>query len=172
MKTGVAFGLVILLAAVAAWAPRFLYPISDESLDQGPVVVLGGGSGERSARAIEVLPLPTAERPWVLSYPNEHDWGTLGRDCEDEFVHCIYPEPVSTWGEAQEVAQMAELGEWPAVTIVTSDFHLARSRLLFERCVDVPVALVGPGATERAPLDRAGYEAVAAAVSAAIYHDC
>lgn len=116
--------------------------------------------------------MPTAERPWVLSHPSAHDWGILGRDCDDEFVYCIYPEPVSTWGEAQEVARMAEAGDWPAATVVTSDFHLARSRLLFQRCLGVPIALVGPGTTERVPLERASYEAAAAAVSAAFYHDC
>lgn len=160
---------VCALLVLAALRP-FLWPTSEPPLSSGPVVVLGGYD-ERVAYGVEVVGEPSAERPLVLSYPTRRELDWFGLDCDGEVVRCIAPEPASTWGEAQEIARLARDEGWPAVTVVTSDFHLPRSRTLFRRCLDVPVHLVGSGGAD--PLaPRAVYEAAATVASTFWYRDC
>jgi hypothetical protein len=164
--------LLVTVAVVAGVFVRgFVYPVSDQPFDEGPVVVLGDDP-RRVEWALETLPGPSDQRELILSHPNESAVEDLGAGCALTSIRCVRPVPVSTWGEAQEVATLAHAEGWLEVTVVTSRFHLSRSRLLFERCVDVPVALVGPQESGRVPIRLALREAAATLVSALGYHDC
>jgi hypothetical protein len=163
--------LAVLLASSVTFVRLFLYPTSDQPFDEGPVVVLGDDP-RRVAWALDSLSVPSDGQELILSHPDESAVGALGTDCTVASVRCIRPLPVSTWGEAQTAADLADAEDWSQVTVVTSRFHLTRSRLLFERCVDVPVALVGPQDTGRVPIGLAVREAAATLVSAIGYHDC
>lgn len=164
-------GVALVLALAFSFVRWFLYPTTDEPFDEGPVVVLGTDP-TRVEWALELLPDPSPGRELLLSHPVESALDDLGTGCAVASVRCIRPVPVSTWGEAQAVADLATAEGWPTVTVVTSRFHLTRSRLLFERCVDVPVALVGPEGSGRVPFGLAVREAAATVVSAVAYHDC
>jgi uncharacterized SAM-binding protein YcdF (DUF218 family) len=50
-------------------------------------------------------------------------------------VRCFTPHPGTTRGEAQYVGALARQERWTAVMVVTGRYHVARSRLLFDRCV-------------------------------------
>jgi uncharacterized SAM-binding protein YcdF (DUF218 family) len=140
-------------------------PSSDPPFDDGPVVVLGGGGGERLATGLQLR--GESDRPLVVSADAVERYVAQGGTCELAGAVCLDPDPLSTYGEALAVAGLAERHGWSQVTVVTSDFHAFRTRLLFERCLPVPVAVVGaptdPGVGER--LYRIVREAVATVVS-------
>jgi uncharacterized SAM-binding protein YcdF (DUF218 family) len=58
-------------------------------------------------------------------------------------VICFDPLPYSTQGEARAVHRLAAKLRWRSVVVVTSTFHVTRAKLLFRRCLDIPVFVVG-----------------------------
>jgi uncharacterized SAM-binding protein YcdF (DUF218 family) len=58
-------------------------------------------------------------------------------------VTCRRPDPFSTRGEARMTAELAGARGWDTIVVVTSRFHLFRSRILFRRCTDAGVILRG-----------------------------
>jgi uncharacterized SAM-binding protein YcdF (DUF218 family) len=165
--------LAVLVAGVVTFVRLFVVTVSDEPLTDGPVVVLGGGGGERFELARQLLPEPASDRPLILSYARREEKAVAG-GCERDGVECIAPLPLSTWGEAKEVGRLAEAAGWSGVTVVTTEFHTARSRQLFRRCVDAPVAVVGATSPwgGSVPVRRAVHEAAASAFSLLFYRDC
>ncbi|MDQ0689871.1 hypothetical protein QF047_000831 [Arthrobacter sp. W4I7] len=49
-------------------------------------------------------------------------------------VICFSPDPVTTQGEAKAIKRLSDQHVWQSITVVTDDFHVARSRTLIERC--------------------------------------
>jgi uncharacterized SAM-binding protein YcdF (DUF218 family) len=150
----------------------FVSPTWDAPAGEGPIVVLGGSADERARLGIDLAEGPP-RREVVLSGDAADHAERYGRDCEEDDTSCVVPRPLSTWGEAQLVGELARERDWPAVTVVTSEFHLARSRMIFRRCLDVPVAMVGAATYgDRVPLRLAITEAVATAVSWTVHRGC
>jgi uncharacterized SAM-binding protein YcdF (DUF218 family) len=150
-----AFGVLGLVSlgvlAVLGLAARIaLGTVDDQPFDDGPIVVLGGGGGERLATALALR--GDGARLLVVSADAIERYTAAGGVCEDDDAYCFRPSPLSTLGEARAVGDLARTEAWPRVTVVTSDFHTLRTRLLFRRCVDVPVAVVA------APADAPVYE--------------
>lgn len=56
-------------------------------------------------------------------------------------VECVDPLPYSTRGEARLLSERAAEGGWDRVAVITSTPHVARTRLLMERCIDAEVLL-------------------------------
>ncbi|MFA9432856.1 ElyC/SanA/YdcF family protein [Egicoccus sp. AB-alg2] len=157
---------------VGAWAWLYLWPPTGVPFEDGPVAVLGGDP-ERLAAGLALSGVP-GERDLVLSAGSEYDYGRLGGDCDEPRVWCLRPVPESTWDEARGVAALARDRGWSQITVVTSDFHVTRTRLLMHRCIDADVRVVAV-ATPRSITSRlriAAFEAAATIVSAAVYHDC
>jgi hypothetical protein len=148
----------------------FLLPASDLALEEGPVVALGSAPG-RVELAAEIAAGEGPGRHLYLSHPPAHEAAPDGR-CADRAVTCLWPEPVSTWGEAQALAQLDRREGWSGVTVVTDDFHVPRSRSLLRRCLEAPVHVVGTGDGARVPVALAMREALATLVSAVAYRDC
>lgn len=67
------------------------------------------------------------------------------RLCRRADVLCFRPDPYSTTGEAEAVARLARDRGWDSLTVVTSTYHVYRARLLFGRCLDRSVRVVGAG---------------------------
>lgn len=134
--------LTLLLAIFAAGAWLFVWPPEGTPYEDGPVVVLGGGAGERLRAAVELVGEPTAGRDLVLSEGAYSEWEVLGRSCGEEAVRCFDPQPPNTFGEAVTFADIARERGWDRVTVVTSDYHVTRSRLYFHRCLDIEVAVI------------------------------
>ena len=58
-------------------------------------------------------------------------------------VICVTPKPATTAGEATTIGKIITEQGWTKVALVTSTFHLTRSRVLFNRCTAteiIPVA--------------------------------
>ena len=135
-----AVGLLLLVVSL----PLFVLPSVDEPEDVvaapvDAVVVLGGGDGERLGAATNLLRrLPAPAPTLLLSVPYAAPLLTCG-DVEgvpDVEVRCLVPDPLTTSGEAATVTTIAAAEGWSRLVVVTSDFHVTRTRLLFRRCVE------------------------------------
>lgn len=135
-------GVVVLgagwYAASRAW---FVYPRGDAVTDVDAVVALAG-SGERREAAQALVERGVSE---VLAVSN--GGSDEGLDCgQDEpyEVICFVPDPArsGTLGEALAVRSLAEEQGWESIAVVTSDYHLFRTRVLMDRCVPARVAMV------------------------------
>lgn len=134
--------LLLLATGVGLLAWLYVWPPTGQPLDDGPVVVLGGGGGERLATALDLLGEPAAERPLVLSEGASSEWERLGRSCREDVVRCFDPQPANTFGEARTFARLAEDRGWRSATVVTSDYHATRARMYFAACVEAEVRVV------------------------------
>lgn len=157
-----ALGLLFLLVSL----PLFVLPSVDEPEDVraepvDAVVVLGGGTGERIAAATSLVRrLPPPAPTMLLSVPYDAPLLECGivASAPEVDVRCLVPEPLTTSGEAATVTTLASAEGWDRVVVVTSDYHVTRSRLLFTRCVEqqVPDLTVLWVAGETEPLSLRG----------------
>jgi uncharacterized SAM-binding protein YcdF (DUF218 family) len=60
---------------------------------------------------------------------------------------CFDAVPFSTQGEARTIARLARERGWRSVVVVTSRFHVTRAHMLFRRCLELPLYVVGTGST-------------------------
>jgi hypothetical protein len=131
-----------LLLAIGLFA---LYP-PDEPGRADAVLVLAG-SEHRLPVGTELVRRGTAP-VLVLSRDPIGRNPPVERRCEgaatqgEGLVVCFVPDPYSTRGEARALAALAEERGWDTVVVVTSRFHLLRSRLLVERCYEGEVRMV------------------------------
>ena len=136
----------LLVAGFLAGSVRFfLWPEQDTPRAADAVVVLAGSRNPRLEKGLELMRRRVAPILVVSDAPAP-GWPRANRLCAGRArfrVICFKPEPYSTRGEAQMVARMARRRGWRRIVVVTSVFHVTRSRLLFERCVDGEVQLVG-----------------------------
>lgn len=65
-------------------------------------------------------------------------------DAEDDRLSCFTPEDASTLGEASAIRDVAQRESWDSVTVVTSKYHVFRTRHIFQRCLgsDIDVNVV------------------------------
>ena len=140
----------LVLLAVVAWlalcAFLFVWPPGDSPQRADAVVVLSGGRKFRLEKGLELVARNVSDT-LVISDGEARGWPEANRLCDgaaDGFtVVCFTPEPYSTQGEAQAVRRLARERNWRSVTVVTSTFHVFRTRMLFERCLDGHVDVVG-----------------------------
>ncbi len=159
-RIAVALGLLaamLLLGWAATPRPDPLH----EVLAIGPdaVVVLGGGGGERLD--LGVILVEELGVPLVLAGDALGEGRVLGLVC-DERVLCV--PATDTAGEAAGTAALASARGWRSVAVVTSDFHVNRSRTVFAQCLEGRRVLVaGAPATAALPsrVLRSGRELVA-----------
>lgn len=58
----------------------------------------------------------------------------LAQHCELEHVMCFRPRD-ATVGEVAALAEMARSESWDAITVVTNQHHVFRTRFIFDRCL-------------------------------------
>jgi uncharacterized SAM-binding protein YcdF (DUF218 family) len=136
------------LAWLALCALLFVWPREDDPERADAVVVLSGGRKFRLEKGLELVRDGVSDT-LVISDGRAEGWPEANRLCEegaDGFrVVCFKPDPYSTQGEAEGVARLARERGWRSVAVVTSRFHVFRSRMLFERCFPGEVDAVGAG---------------------------
>jgi uncharacterized SAM-binding protein YcdF (DUF218 family) len=113
---------------------------SDAGADD-PLLVLGGGGPERLEMALHLR--GADQRPLVLFADARQRYEARGGACGTDGALCVMPRPMSTRGEAIAAVELVRDEGWDAITVVTSDFHVFRTRSIFDRCVSVPVTVVG-----------------------------
>ena len=105
------------------------------------IMVLGGGEGERLALGRDLA--DRHEVPLVLSEGAILQAWRAGLACEEP-IHCELADPSATRGEARRIAALAETNGWDHVVVVTTRFHVGRTRLLMDQCLDSPAVVGAP----------------------------
>jgi uncharacterized SAM-binding protein YcdF (DUF218 family) len=68
----------------------------------------------------------------VISDGRADGWARANRLCGEPRVRCFRPDPYSTRGEARWASRQG----WDSLVVVTSTYHIRRTRELFERCFE------------------------------------
>jgi uncharacterized SAM-binding protein YcdF (DUF218 family) len=138
--------LALLASVVLAVASVFLFILyDDDRVAQADAVIVLAGAKRRLPAGQDLVARGVAP-VLVISDGLDSGWTRANRLCrfgDPKRVLCPRPDPYSTRGEAQMVARLARLHGWDSLVVVTSRFHLFRSRLLFERCFHGRLAFVG-----------------------------
>lgn len=133
---------VVVAAATAALfvsPPGVVAPRNAPATDA--VVVLSGAERSRLAAGLAVI--ERHDRA-ILAISTEDAEGPA-ETCDRPRRLCFHAEPFATRGEARAVAALAAEHGWDSVAIVTSTYHLSRSRMLVRQCFDGEVVMVDAG---------------------------
>jgi uncharacterized SAM-binding protein YcdF (DUF218 family) len=163
-------GVAVLAFACAVAAATFgMWPRDDIPDEPDAIVVLGGVGIERAQLGIELSERYDA----ALVLSSSAGWFAwhLGVRCGEDAL-CIKPDPESTVGEARAVAALAAEHGWRHVTVVTSDFHTTRSRLLFRQCLGDAVSVVGARSLEGRGVGAYAREAVGVLAGQTVRRAC
>ena len=139
---------------IAASIVPILWPHTDPPAPADAVFVLSGDHGERREIALSLVEkrlVPTLVFVGTQDFPDEEE---LCRSRQREFI-CLRPQPDNTRAEAQAAARLAESRNWRNVVVVTSNYHVTRSQILFRRCFNGRIRVMGGEPTyDRALLRR------------------
>lgn len=145
--------LLGLYAVLCSLVP-FIWPDTDQPTHADAVIILSGGPIERVPPALRLMDSGVAPTLVFVGTPDqamEVEWCQGGRLPYE--VVCLRPQPDSTREEARAAARLAEDRRWRTIVVVTATYHVTRAELLFRRCYNGSVALVGgrpPGGVRRA----------------------
>jgi len=146
--------VLAIFAVVALWLLASVYlfewPSDDRARRADAIVVLGPGPhGERLRKAKELLRRHLAPE-LVASVPDtQKGWVELRALCSEGRATCFRAHPFTTRGEARHVARLARRNNWKSLIVVTSRYHVVRARLLYDRCFDGKLMVVGARASHR-----------------------
>lgn len=138
-------GLLVVVALVVASIPLFVWPGAGTP-PHADAIVLFNGAGDR---------LHTAERlarahvaPNLVVSRGSSYW-VQGDRCAAEIpgvtVTCFVPDPSTTQGEAEFVADLAARYHWRSIVLVSSRPQQLRARLRLDRCFDGRIHPVSSG---------------------------
>jgi len=139
------------LAAVwlAACAVLFVWPPAETGAPaHADAVVVLSGSSNRLPPAERLIRRGVAPALVLSTSPSPENGAPETRLCRDGVyagarVICFAAAPFNTRGEAETVARIARQQRWRSLVVVSSTFHLTRAKLLFGRCFDGSLSLVG-----------------------------
>ena len=171
---------ILLLPAVAiVWilivSSMVLMPIPAPVRHVDAVVSLAPGH-QRLPAAVEYQEAGLADNLVISWFPDsistaalEPEFGWLEnqkcRATNENSVHCLTPELNSTYGEALAVGSLALAQDWDSILIVTSRYHVFRTRYIFERTlpthIGVEVVAAPTELSNRSWVRHLGYENVA-----------
>lgn len=143
-RTGFVLPAACVLLA-ASFVP-FLWPVTSEPATADAVFVLSGDHGERLPIAMRLIDRGVVPTLVFVGTPDRaiEDQLCAGLADEQGFeAICLRPDPDNTRAEARAAARLAWDRGWRSVVVVTSTHHVTRSRLLFGRCFDGRVAVLG-----------------------------
>jgi uncharacterized SAM-binding protein YcdF (DUF218 family) len=135
--------LRITLFLLCAWLVfalyLFIWPRQDRPRRADAIIVLAGDEEHRLPRALELARSGVAPT-LIVSDGALSDWAPARVLCAQPRrqgfrVICFRPAPYSTRGEARGALTLIERNNWRSLLVVTSTYHVYRSRLLFERCL-------------------------------------
>jgi uncharacterized SAM-binding protein YcdF (DUF218 family) len=142
LRRGRALLALLLVVWLAATALLFVWPRQDDPRRADAIVVLSGARKARLAKGLELARAGVAPT-LVISDGTAPGWSDANRLCDGDArfrVVCFRPRPYSTHGEATDVARLARERGWRSLVVVTSRYHVTRSRLLFRRCTQAEIS--------------------------------
>lgn len=144
--------VVLSTVLVAAWltyvTSNIIFPGQTEPGGQIDAVVSLAPQHDRLATA-EQLFLDSGASDLLISYfPNDRYLvgpgleeehlefvGTYCTSADPTYVTCATPEDATTLGETAMMNAAAQVEDWQALTVVTSQYHAFRTRLILDRCL-------------------------------------
>lgn len=142
----------LVLGVVAAWIVFSLVfftwsPWATDAPARADAVVVLSGERNRLAPALALVREGVAS-VLVLSSVDRTTYAAPRRLCaagryRRARVICFEAVPYSTRGEARAVARLARTRGWDRIVVVSSRFHLTRARMLFRRCYNGDISMVG-----------------------------
>jgi len=143
----------IVLLVVAAWIVASLVlftwsPWKRAAPAHADVVVVLSGGRERLPPALALIRDGVAKTLAISSVSRTRPWPLGERLCAAHRyagarVLCFDAQPFSTRGEAEAVERLVRTHQWSRVGVVTSSFPVTRAHLLFRRCYDGRLWVVG-----------------------------
>lgn len=142
MNTKLAIPLLVILALIfiTILIESFIPGESDSPEDSDVIVILGGGDQGRVQKAADLYESGYADK--VLMTPagdryNAKELTTIARHygVEEEDV-IVDTDSTSTYSNAQRTIEIMDDNNFETGLIVTSDYHLKRAKLIFERLND------------------------------------
>lgn len=147
-RSRVLFIIAVLLTVSLVWVVigiRFIiYPSVDSASDAGSVdavYVLGPAPPERLAKGIGIVESGYSDH-LVVTIGQHRPRPTFCSAQHSYTVHCVWPDPMTTEGEAQSWDQLADEHQWESVMVVTMRPHITRAELYFSRCFDGDVWMI------------------------------
>ncbi len=145
--------LVVGVAVAALTARWFIWPASSHPRRVDAIIVLGGGAGERYTKGMELLEGGVSD---VIVFSTglrrnryremDNVWDLCDSGTTKFKLYCIVASPDNTKGEAESVNRLAIEHGWKSLALVTSDHHMVRASLWFNRCFDGKLYRVVAGA--------------------------
>lgn len=125
----------VLLLVVLAGLPMYVFPPVDEDVDGAEIAyVIGPATGGRIALAEQLLEDGTVDEILI----SVAGGGPLGADaidaCADSGVTCEHPNPFTTKGEVDQLADFADENEVDKTIVITFAPHVQRTRFILEKC--------------------------------------
>jgi uncharacterized SAM-binding protein YcdF (DUF218 family) len=143
--------LFVIACAIAVFSVAtyrlFIDPHIDPMRRSDAVVVIAGGP-LRLKKGLELVrekfaPLLIVSVPHG-AWPYQWEAPDLCNGAKRSFaVVCFDPRPESTQGEARAVQRIAAARHLRSVIVVTSYFHVSRTRLIMRRCYHGHLAVIG-----------------------------
>jgi uncharacterized SAM-binding protein YcdF (DUF218 family) len=141
--------VVLVLAWVAACLALFTSsPWQNGAPAHADAVIVLSGGRERLPPAMALVRRGVAPVLAISSVARTKPWALGRRLCATgRYAHatvlCFDARPYSTEGEAAAVGRLARQRHWSRIVVVTSRFHVTRAHMLFHRCYDGGLWLVG-----------------------------
>ncbi len=128
----------------------FVRPRQDHPRHAAAIIVLAGDEQHRFSRGLELARSGVAP-VLVVSDGARSDWAPARELCAHPRGHgfrviCFRPAPYSTRGEARGALALVRRNHWRSLLVVTSTYHVYRSRLLFDRCIKGQARVYATGA--------------------------
>lgn len=142
MNIKIAIPLLVILGliVIAVLVESFIVEESDTPEDSDVIVILGGGDQGRVQKAAELYKSGYAGKVLITPAGDRYNSEELtsiarhyGVDEEDVIADT---ESTSTYSNAQETIEIMEDKDFESAIIVTSDYHLKRAKLIYERLND------------------------------------
>ena len=128
---------------LAAGARLFVRPRVDAPAFADAVVALDGDRPRRVRRAVELASAGWA--PTLVVVRCEASAPELLHGPVPFEMLSFVPRPSTTRGEARAVAALAHARAWTRVIVVTSTYHVTRTRIIFRRALPCEVCVVAAG---------------------------
>ena len=149
--------IIAAAAIVAAWLVACLVlfvwpPAESKPPAHADVVVVLSGDKKRLQPALDLVRKGVAPVLAISTVERTRHWPLARRLCSTRRyagarVVCFDAVPFSTQGEARTIARLARERGWRSVVVVTSRFHVTRAHMLFRRCLELALYVVGTGST-------------------------
>lgn len=142
---------------------RVIVSPHENKLERADAVVVLGGAFVDGRYDYGVTLMKEQYAPMlVISHATETEgashWPCIDPPVAGTTVHCFFPDPDSTQGEARTIRDYAQQYGWKKIIVVTSSYHVSRARMIIERCFGGQVMMTSPPASHS--LGRMAYQYV------------